>query len=341
MIVKNPSQTKKHQPTHALRLLARDQIDAPKWNVCVARSANETPLGYTQALDFIAPGWQGVIVDDYEGVMPLPVSKTMGTLLVQMPPEVQNLGLFSANQDIIALLGSIFQQPALKKFRFITYSATASTILKSASPYLNYRNTNELNLNEPFNTLYDRYSASHKKNLRRFSRQNLTIEKNQHPHAYASLKEAFARIRPEVFVPKAHFERFNKLVAATIKEGSGEIYTVSRDGQVLGAAFFITGKKRSVVFHSTNPEGKQLKTTFALINHFIQQHAQQDLILDFAGSDIESIAQFNLGFGAIAKKYPTLSINRLPPLFRIAKKMRIKHRAQRFFSKKTTPFNRK
>jgi hypothetical protein len=49
-----------------------------------------------------------------------------------------------------------------------------------------------------------------------------------------------------------------------------------------------------------------------LVNAFIQEHAGSDSLLDFEGSDIESVDRFYTGFGAEIRPYPSLHINRLP-----------------------------
>jgi hypothetical protein len=61
-----------------------------------------------------------------------------------------------------------------------------------------------------------------------------------------------------------------------------------------------------------HPNGRTLGASHALIDAFIQDHAQQDMVLDFEGSDIRNLAFFYSSFGAVAELYPAFRLNRLP-----------------------------
>ena len=61
-----------------------------------------------------------------------------------------------------------------------------------------------------------------------------------------------------------------------------------------------------------HPDGKTIGASHALIDAFIKDHADQNLILDFEGSDIRNLAFFYEGFGATNEIYPALKINKLP-----------------------------
>ena len=58
----------------------------------------------------------------------------------------------------------------------------------------------------------------------------------------------------------------------------------------------------------------------ALINAFIKDYAGTDLLLDFEGSDVNSLAFFYSSFGATVEMYVGLKQNNLPALLRLLKK---------------------
>lgn len=62
----------------------------------------------------------------------------------------------------------------------------------------------------------------------------------------------------------------------------------------------------------SNQQGKDLRGMYYLLNTFINQHAGQNLILDFEGSMIPGVARFFEGFGAAPETYFQLKFNRLP-----------------------------
>ena len=78
------------------------------------------------------------------------------------------------------------------------------------------------------------------------------------------------------------------------------------------AVFLFYGKRASYILVGNHPDGKTAGASHALINAFIRDHAGQDLILDFEGSDISSLAFFYSSFGAVPELYPEIRLNRLP-----------------------------
>ena len=55
---------------------------------------------------------------------------------------------------------------------------------------------------------------------------------------------------------------------------------------------------------------------YFLVNSFIEQNTNKNIILDFEGSMIQGVARFYSGFGAKAEHYFQLKFNRLPLLLK-------------------------
>ena len=51
---------------------------------------------------------------------------------------------------------------------------------------------------------------------------------------------------------------------------------------------------------------------FKIVDAFIREHAGSELILDFEGSNIPTVARFFAGFGARPEIYQGVSFDRLP-----------------------------
>jgi len=100
-----------------LRIMPRHSIEANRWDDCVRKSKNESPLAYCKILDILTPDWYGVIIGNYTGVMPLPVARQFGFLTVQMPQEVISLGIFSPDPRIVDSFPVIFNHPAFSVFK--------------------------------------------------------------------------------------------------------------------------------------------------------------------------------------------------------------------------------
>jgi hypothetical protein len=61
-----------------------------------------------------------------------------------------------------------------------------------------------------------------------------------------------------------------------------------------------------------NPDGKTIGASHAVIDAIIKDHAGKNLLLDFEGSDIPSLAFFYSSFGSVEEKYAAIRLNRLP-----------------------------
>ena len=59
----------------SIRYVKHDDIDPDKWDECVRNAKNGLIYGYSFYLDHMAKNWDGLILGDYEVVMPLPWNK--------------------------------------------------------------------------------------------------------------------------------------------------------------------------------------------------------------------------------------------------------------------------
>ncbi len=292
--------------------LPRNAIDTRKWDSCLNRSINETPVAYSRVLDQLSQGWEGIIIGDYEGIMPLPVTKRGGFKLIQMPQEVTTLGLFSENPGITGLFPEIFNHPCFSEFRFISYNGHPGTTENPEIPGTFNKKTYELNLNKPYEELYRAYSRSHRRSIKAFYESHLSINSEPFPAAYTTLLAEIGKKRPELMMPRNYRKKFATMTEEALKNTDSSTYSIRHNGRLIGASFFFKTKNRTIPYHMANEVGRKFKTSFALIDHFIKEHAETNTVLDFAGSVIPKVAEFNKRFGAEEVPYCTLYFNKLP-----------------------------
>ncbi|MCG8580169.1 MAG: hypothetical protein MI866_09645 [Bacteroidales bacterium] len=313
-------------------LLRHDEIDIKRWDETVRNSANESPVVYSWVLDIMHPGWNAVVVGDYEGVMPLTTSKVMFSEHLQMPYDLQNFGVFSSDSGIIGLFAEICIE-LTKIYRLISYSSVVIDKVDFDYSKSKKRRTFLLDLNKTYDVIRASYSHGHKRNVNIFKRSNLTILENKDSIHLLQLKEQMWQGREFLRVPVKIHRRLKALIEESIKRSCGEIYTVLWEGKPVSSAFFLEGKDRSVILHASNEIGKRNKCAFGLIDKYIKRHSEQSMILDFAGSDVDGIADFNRGFGASECIYPMFENERLGYGMRMLKRMRLKHKLHYFLNK--------
>jgi len=256
-------------------------------------------------------------------VMPLPVSHRLGMKMIQMPPEVLTLGIFSNKQAIIQQFPHIFQHPAFSSFRFIAYSGSPGSDGFSGIPNTITKQTQELKLKKCYPELQRGFSRSHRRNIRAFYETGGEITDHCDPDLFTDLLAKESAKRPEIFMASSYRNHFNLMAREATNRNNGRTFSVWKKGKPIAASFFLMGNNRVIPYHLANEEGQQLKASFALIDHFIHEHAGNNKILDFAGSSLPHVAEFNRRFGAKPVPYPAVTINRLPFFMRVAKEMKV------------------
>jgi hypothetical protein len=107
--------------------------------------------------------------------------------------------------------------------------------------------------------------------------------------------------------------RFRRLYMLLRAGNKATTYGISLHNEVIASCvFFFSHNRAYYILVGNHPNGKTIGASHALIDAFIADHAGQDLLLDFEGSDIRNLAFFYSSFGAVQEIYPALKINRLP-----------------------------
>jgi hypothetical protein len=91
------------------QLLTSNKIDKEKWNECIRKSANGFIYAHTAYLDALVGTWSGIVINDYESILPLPWKKKLGITYLCGTPFVQQLGLIgNTSIDAEILFHKIF-----------------------------------------------------------------------------------------------------------------------------------------------------------------------------------------------------------------------------------------
>ena len=86
----------------------------------------------------------------------------------------------------------------------------------------------------------------------------------------------------------------------------------SKNELLTSCVYFFSHNRAYYILVGNHPDGKTLGAGHYLIDRFIADYSDRELLLDFEGSDIRNLAFFYSSFGASLETYPALRINRLP-----------------------------
>jgi hypothetical protein len=276
-----------------IRHLTHNEINRKKWDACTENSCFETIYPYSWYLDLVSPGWEGLVMRDYEAVFPITWKKKYGIFYIVQPVLSQQLGVFSPEKPSEAVVQSFLSLIPLK-FKHIDICLNSSNELTGKEFKILNRLNYILKPDKDSVSIVSRYSTNTKRNINKAVQNNLLI-RNADVEAYIQLRQESDKTS---FKPE-HYIWLNKLFSGIIEKGSGEIVGAFCNDKLCAAVFWAISKTRLIYLNAvSNDTGKNKRAMFLLVDYYIQKNAGKNVILDFEGSMIPGIARFFEGFGA-------------------------------------------
>lgn len=293
--------------------LEHNAIDKAKWDALIAECGNI--YAYSWYLDIVHPGWEALVEDDYQSVMPLTGGKKFGVNYLFQPYFVQQLGVFSKS-PMTAEMTEAFLKAIPSKYRFAEIRFNEGNAFDEGTQGVEYHRNVLLDLNQEYNAIRANYHQNTKRNLAKAESNNLQLVETVIPYHVVAL----FRDNRGALLDKwgdAEYGVLTHLVQVAQKRNAAFMLGVSEKGvgQLLCAAIFMKTKDRiTFLFSGLTEEGKQRQAMTYLLDQVIQKHSSQPMTFDFEGSDDDNLARFYLGFGGVETKYPSYGFNRLSPI---------------------------
>jgi hypothetical protein len=295
----------------AIRYLKREEIDKARWDTCIDKAANGLIYAYSFYLDAMCDNWDGLILNDYEAVMPLPWRKKWGVKYIYQPAFIQRLGVFAELIDN-TILDHFFIE-ATKKFSFLHYNISGT--INNSKANLVERKNFLIELQNGYPQIRAAYTKECVKNIKKSETRGCRISHEIRTEEVIELfRSAYGALNTNTSE-----KEYNKL-ADLIKKGI-EIDKVALSGvkdnkgnTLFGAAIFKDNKRLYYVIGAPTAHGREKRATYFFIDYILKANAGQPMIFDFEGSDISNVAFFYQQFGPITEYYYELKINSLPSI---------------------------
>jgi hypothetical protein len=290
-----------------IHYVQQSAIDRIQWDACINQAENGLIYGYAAYLDGMADNWDALILNDYQAVMPLPWRKKLGIYYLYQPFLTAQLGLFG-NELTPALLEA-FLKNIPSKFRLWEFPLNHGNRFKIPGYHLYERMNYVLPLNRPYADLEKQYRDNHRRNIKK-AMQYGCIEKSD-----AGIERILSLAKEQdENIAGSDLKKFEQVYQAFESTGRAKSYGIfAKDESLLASAAFLFSHQRAYyILVGNHPNGRTLGASHALVDYFIRDHAGQDLILDFEGSDIRNLAYFYSSFGAQEEPYVAIKQNRLP-----------------------------
>ena len=301
-----------------IKYLIYSQIEKNKWDDCISNASNGLIYPYSYYLDTMARNWDALVLGDYQCVMPLTWNKKFGIYYLYQPPFAASLGIFGSG--ITKELVEDFLTAIPDKFKYWDiYFNGSNNFSPESFPF--YQRTNFiLDLKSSYADLYTNFRDNIKRNIKKASQFQLVTKKDIPVAAVIALARQQSRAFADI--KECDYQNLETLYRYLYEQEKATTYGVySNEGQLIASAAFLFSHNRAYyILVGNHPNGKTLGASHVLVNAFISDHAGRELLLDFEGSDISSLAFFYSSFGAVEEIYPAIRLNRLPAPLKWLKK---------------------
>ena len=286
-----------------IRFLKHSEINPEKWNQAVRNSLFSTVFVEYKMLDLLtAPDtWNALVQEDYEAVMPLPTRKKGVLKYVYTPFFMPQMGIFS-EREITSEETDAFLKEISKHY------VLADVLLNEKNGIQKPHDTNfvshTLSLQPDYNELYSLFHENTRRNIKVGKKMECRVTVGE--ESVADIIALFRENRGQAEAVHYHDHDYKVLenVANHLLERSLlDIYGVrTSDGKLAAGALFVKDdNRRWFWFSGRDNQLSACKPMFLLLDAYIRDHADSDLLLDFNGSSNSNVTRLYQGFGG--KRY--------------------------------------
>ena len=298
-----------------IRYLTHNQIDTQRWDECIAQSPDGIVYCWSWYLDMVHPGWEALVEDDYETIMPLTGNRKFGINYLFQPFFTQKFGVF-AKKELTEEKIEQFLEAIPKKFKFAEFRIGGN--IKGAAAHRNI----ELDLSPDYSVIAANYNSNTKRNLAKAQKQGLTIVENADPSVIIELFRKNRGKEIKHWGDKEYNRLLNLVEVAKNHNHCLVLAAQDTDNQIIAGSFFMISHNKIVfLFSGSDESNKENHGLTFLLDYVIEKYSGTPNILDFEGSDNDGLARFYKGFGGEEKYYQELRFNRLNKISNFALKI--------------------
>lgn len=298
-----------------VRYLKQHEIDKQKWDHCIENATNGLVYAYSFYLDAMGKNWDALVAGDYELVMPLTWNKKYSITYLYQPPFCAQLGVFG--NDISKEIIHTFLESVPKKFKYWDFYLNKTNLFAIEEYPMYERHNFVLPLYNSYEILSGNYAQSHLRNIKRSLKMENYVQKdipleqviilaNAQSQKFSNLKES-------------DYTHFSKAFLHLKNNNRAATYGVySKRNQLMASCAFIFSHNRAYyIMVGNHPDGRTSGASHLMIDNFIKEYAGQNLLLDFEGSSISTLAFFYKSFGATLESFAGIKINRLSAIAKL------------------------
>lgn len=295
-------------PSHQIEILSSSRIDKDKWDDCIIKSGHNLIYAHSYYLNTLADTWHGIVVNDYECVMPVPWRKKFGIRYCYDVPFIQQLGYFTRNDEINQqlLLNTFlkFIKYGHYNFNFSNYAVAARAGVKITTNYII-----ELTGKEYISNIF---TKSFKQSLQKAS---------AYPHTYSITSAAEAiKMYKDIYgyrlknIKETDYKNLIKLTEILIPQNKCFARKITNGGgDTISIALILADESRLYnLINANNSEGRKTESNYLLYSQIFNEFACKGLLFDLEGSELPGVKNFYKKTGALNQPYYRMYVNNLP-----------------------------
>ncbi len=290
------------------RILKRSDIDTNAWDNCISNSVNGLIYGYSWYLDTICENWEGVVINEYEAVMPIPIRKKWGLKYIYQPAFIQQLGLFYTNNSFCNM--ERIEKLITQKYWHGSFNVNAHWI-KNNKKIIATKQNMLLSLSNSYDNIYENYSGDFIRNLKKALNQALNYQES---YNYADLIERYKLYYGNRFphIKNSDYQRFQKLIEIISNNDAKWLIRsiLNSKNEVLAEALLLIDNNRYYnIMNCVSAEGRKKSANYLLYDSLLKEIAGKPKYLDLEGSEVPGVKDFYEKFKPEKETYFVMKIS--------------------------------
>jgi hypothetical protein len=296
-----------------IRHLGHGDIDKVWWDARIVGSS--APLWYARSavLDAASPGWEALVDDSNNAVMPLTVNSKWGISYLYQPFAVQRLGVFAPLHDPVQV--GAFLSAIPRHFRL--WDICLHTVGCEGAPLdvvLRERTNMELQIGPDAARIRDAYGESHRRGLRKWADEGEVLPVDG--AAFLTFVTGSSQFK-QWGIKRAQIATLVRLATTAEALGDAQLLGLRRGSEWLAMGLFVTWAGRTIFLKGLSaPEGRGVFALHRVMDAAIGNAIGRSVTFDMAGGDAPDLRRFYAGFGATPGLYLHAGLDRTPPLVR-------------------------
>lgn len=298
-----------------IKHLQNTDINFIRWDHCINNAINGSVFAHSWYLNILNDDWEALVMGNYDYVMPLLHKIKMNKVIYYSPILGARQGVFSNN----LLSDKIIQ-------KFIDAIPKNNTVINISLNLFNqiklknvsYNATYELDLIQTHQKIAANYTNQFQRELDAAIKNKITIVKGLLPNELINFSQRKDVISQPRLNPSEN-QQLRMIMAYCLRHSLGETYCAyGEHNNLLAAAFFIKSKRKwQLLFAANSKYGIENNAFHALIDKYIEVHAEKDLTLNIENAISSNTKDFFIGLGAKEFKFQQYYANHLPFLYRL------------------------